>query len=303
MLEDASRSPFNAARRSWLSIPDWERLFSDEQVERVRGFGNLHKGIYHGIDARHAFDFFARRYLASIGDFAEIGPGTVVADIGTGYGWLAMTFAMCTPARVVAVEPDARRLETARQIAAYLNVPDRIEWRVGALGGLPLEDREADISYCIEVLEHVRCAEGAVRDLVRITRDKLVVTTPNLFFPIIAHDTRLPFCHWLPVPARNAYARLFGREAMQEGNLFWSPIALDRALTGFRRVSRFLHHRSLRRYLESYPCHLPYGPGADRYVAGPGTGKRLYYGAVSCLGRRSCWLMPSLAGVFERVEP
>jgi hypothetical protein len=66
--------------------------------------------------------------------------------------------------------------------------------RSGSLG-----DRAARVAYCIEVIEHIGRSRLAIHDLGRICDEVLVITTSNLLFPIIAHDTRLPFCHWLPL--------------------------------------------------------------------------------------------------------
>jgi hypothetical protein len=42
------------------------------------------------------------------------------------------------------------------------------------LGSLPLPDREAAVTYCIEVLEHVYGDSRAVSDLERVSRDLLI---------------------------------------------------------------------------------------------------------------------------------
>jgi SAM-dependent methyltransferase len=278
------------------------RLVPDVMVEEVRRIPHIRDGRYARIDVRHALDFYTRRYVAQVADFVDLAPGTAVADCGAGYGWLAMAFAMTTTAHAIAVEPDSLRLEAGREVARLLGVEDRIDWRIGGLGSLPLCDSEADVTYCIEVLEHVHGSRRAVADLARVTRDLLIVTTPNLWFPIVAHDTRLPFCHWLPIPLRRVYARLCGRSRCELDNLFWSPRSLERQLPGFRRVSRVLHYTSVEKCLATYPCWLPYGEVADRFLPGVGWGKRTWYRIASLLGTRSHWILPSLAGVYRRTS-
>jgi SAM-dependent methyltransferase len=279
---------------------DWARLVPDAIVNRVRQIPHIRNGRYARLNLRHALDFYTRRYVSQLADFIDLTSDLTVTDCGAGYGWLSMAFALTTPAHVIAVEPDARRLEAGREVARLLGIEDRIDWRVGSLGSLPLSNRETEVTYCIEVLEHVHGDLRAVADLSRVTRDLLIVTTPNLWFPVVAHDTRLPFCHWLPIHWRQLYARLCGRTNCEVDNLFWSPRSLERQLPDFRRVSRFLHYGSLKKYLATFPCWLPYGEGGDRFQPRVGLGKHAWYAVASLLGTRSHWVLPSLAGVYRR---
>jgi predicted RNA methylase len=57
-----------------------------------------------------------------------------IVDIGAGYGWLAIAFALKTGTRIVAVEYDERKLAAARQIAGIFRVADRIEWCAASIG-------------------------------------------------------------------------------------------------------------------------------------------------------------------------
>jgi hypothetical protein len=116
---------------------------------------------------------------------------------------------------------------------------------------------EARVVCCVEVIEHIGRSRPAIRDLGRIRNEVLVITTPNLLFPIIAHDTRLRFCHWLPLGLRARYAALCGRTSSQHSNLFWSPMGLPRELPDFKVTSRFLHYSSRRDYLATFPFYLP----------------------------------------------
>lgn len=160
-----------------------------------------------------------------------------VADVGTGYGWLAIAFALSTEFKITAVDFDGARLEAAKKIADILGVRDRIEWVVASVDNLPFPNQFFDAVYCIEVIEHVSDRREVVRDLSRVTRRYLTVSTPNKACPIVFHDTCLPFCHWLHPRLRDGYARLFRRHHLQAGNLFWTPWRLISALPEFKRLS------------------------------------------------------------------
>lgn len=269
-------------------------------VARVRDVGHLRDGDYKNLDVNLTLEFFRKRYVTQIENFRPIDAQTVVADLGAGYGWLAIAFAMFTPAKVIAVELDGPRLEAGREIAAILGVADRIEWHVGALGALPLPDACCDVAYCVEVLEHVGGDPAAVQDLARVSRDLVVLTTPNLWFPVIAHDTELPFCHWLPMPLRRAYARLFKRNHRENDNIFWSPLSIMKLMPDYEVVSKFLHYRSINNFLNTFPLHLPYiGRGRVDHI---GRLQELYYRLAAKLGSRSMFVLPNLACVLKRTR-
>ena len=64
---------------------------------------------------------------------------------------------------------DEARLDAAQRTRGYFGVGDRIDWRVGMLGRLPLADGEARVTYCIEVIEHIGRARPAIHDLARVS--------------------------------------------------------------------------------------------------------------------------------------
>lgn len=270
-----------------------------EQVQAIRNVPYFSGSQYEELDIEGTLAHFRDRYVVRAPLRHADLTGKVVADIGCGFGWLAMAYAIWSDARVVAIELDEQRLAAAREIATILGVAERIDWRHGSVTAIPLADREAAISYCIEVIEHIGRDNRAIDELRRVTDAYLVLTTPNLFSPVIGHDTRLPFCHWLPLPLRRVYAGLFGRQAMNENNLFWSPIALARALPDFTRVSRFLHYQSLDEYISLLPYYSPYGRGEMKYSISKIT--YIYLKTMALLEPYSHLLIHNLAGTFRRV--
>lgn len=78
---------------------------------------------------------------------------------------------------------------------------------------LPFPDGAFDHVHSSAVLEHVGSrAEQAqfLRELWRVTRRSLFVTTPNRWFPVEFH-TILPLVHWLPPAVFRALLRHTGR--------------------------------------------------------------------------------------------
>ena len=67
---------------------------------------------------------------------------------------------------------------------------------------LPFDSGSFDVVHSSAVLEHVGCFNEQrrfVRELTRVARRAIVLTTPNRWYPIEFHNL-LPFVHWLPKP-------------------------------------------------------------------------------------------------------
>ncbi len=87
---------------------------------------------------------------------------------------------------------------------------------------LPFQDCSLDFVHASAVLEHVgsRGNQTAfLREMWRVARKGIFVTTPNRWFPIEFH-TILPLAHWLPAPLFRKALRALGKDFFaQESNL------------------------------------------------------------------------------------
>jgi ubiquinone/menaquinone biosynthesis C-methylase UbiE len=87
---------------------------------------------------------------------------------------------------------------------------------------LPFDDRSFDVAHSSAVLEHVGSRMnqvGFVRELARVARRAVFLTTPNRWFPVEFH-TVLPVVHWLPKPIFRGLMRRSGNGFFaEEGNL------------------------------------------------------------------------------------
>jgi len=265
---------------------------SPQQMQAIRQVDHFNKSEYRSLDLNTVLDFYTANFVDPLLRLIDL--PRAVADIGTGYGWLALAFALHTNAKVVAMEYDAERLAAAQKIAAILGVSDKIEWIVGSISQVPLEDRAMDAVYCIEVIEHTGVDRSFVRELARVTNDVLVITAPNKTFPAIHHDTSLPFCHWLPLGARNVYATIFGRLSLQHNNYFWSPYTLLLALKDFNRVSRFLQFATYAEYCQAKANAAEQRTGLAEQL------REGYFGLAAKLGRYSLFVLPNMASTFRR---
>jgi ubiquinone/menaquinone biosynthesis C-methylase UbiE len=84
---------------------------------------------------------------------AELKPGQVVLDLGSGAGFDAFLAAkqVAPGGRVIGVDMTSEMLELARSHAARLGLADMVEFRQGHIEALPVEDRSVDVilSNCV----------------------------------------------------------------------------------------------------------------------------------------------------------
>jgi SAM-dependent methyltransferase len=262
------------------------------QANAISKIDHYKESEYRSIDLNELLNFYMLNFVEPLMAIPE--KPKSIADIGTGYGWLSIAFALRMQAKVVAVEKDEARIAAAKKIAAVLNVAEKIEWVIGSIAQLPLEDRSFDAVYCIEVIEHTGTDTNYIKELARISNDILVITTPNRFFPVINHDTGLPFCHWLPLWLRDIYATCFRKTSRQDNNIFWSPFAILLALNEFERVSRFLQFKNYEEYWRAtkLPANMPI-----KLIT---RCKENYFFIASKFGRYSIFFLPNLASTFRR---
>ena len=79
---------------------------------------------------------------------------------------------------------------------------------------LPFKDAAFDFGHSSAVLEHVGTRDSQaqfLRELWRVSRKGIFVTTPNRWFPIEFH-TVLPLVHWLPIPLYRRILTAIGKD-------------------------------------------------------------------------------------------
>lgn len=117
--------------------------------------------------------FFGEGVRRAAIDAARIGPGMLVADIGTGTGFLAER-ALDAGARVVGIDiSDAMLAEVRARLAGR-----PFEARSGDTAGLPLGNDEVDAALGNMVLHHAEDPPAAILEMARILKPggRLVIT-------------------------------------------------------------------------------------------------------------------------------
>lgn len=274
-------------------------MAGDDRIAQLTTLPEFAESPYAFVSPEGAIDFHRRKHILNLKQHCDISK-CVMLDCGCGYGWNVLAYLLEGGKSAIGLDCDPAGLRAAAAMARALNVHDRAMFLHGSVTDLPVGDLAVDVSMSIETLEHLYGgADRAIAEMERVTRSAILITTPNKLFPAIAHDTRLPFAHWLPPGIRRGYSKLMGRAHDDAGNRFVTPFQIRRGLRGFELVSRFLGFDSFEAYRQFYPHYLPYsGGGCTRDW--PRVQGWVYTGINAVLGRRSFYALPSLAGIFRR---
>jgi SAM-dependent methyltransferase len=115
--------------------------------------------------------------------------GETILDAGCGRGYLAKLIARGHPgATVVGVDLAPPAAEE----------PANLSFVEGWLGRLPFADKSFDTVVCTHTLEHILDLDGAVADLRRIARRRLILVVPRereARYPLNLHVHFFPYAH------------------------------------------------------------------------------------------------------------
>jgi len=114
-------------------------------------------------------------------------------DVGCGRGLLGCLLRIYRePTRLVAVDVFKPYLDFVKKLGIYNSV---LQLDVSK-SKLPFEEKEFDIAFCLEVIEHLRKEEGLrlLNELERVSK-RVIVTTPGIFFNQPLYDANLNQAH------------------------------------------------------------------------------------------------------------
>jgi len=95
-------------------------------------------------------------------------PPMVIADLGAGEGGFALLLAQSAK-KVIAVDTSAKMIEVGREQALRRGVKN-VEYRLGDMEEVPIEDGQADLVFFSQSLHHALHPERAIQEAWRILR-------------------------------------------------------------------------------------------------------------------------------------
>jgi len=124
-----------------------------------------------------------KQLLESIVQF--IGPkiGETIVDVGTGAGFLAVGLSekVGRGGKVIGLDVSKSALQQARRKAAKENPHRVLEFKVGDVYSLPLEDNFADVVCCKSLIASLGHRQKALREMARVAKHggRVVVAEPR----------------------------------------------------------------------------------------------------------------------------
>ncbi|MBK6583470.1 MAG: hypothetical protein IPG20_11350 [Gammaproteobacteria bacterium] len=276
---------------------------TEAQEKSIGEIAYVRNGMYGNLDFSATLDYMNRRYVQPISKLLDISEASL-ADCAAGFGWLSFAFLLAGGKSAILIDADAPRIEAAAEIAQILGIHSRCIFKSCYLQDVELGTDSVDIFACIETLEHVGKENiyscwNAITDA---AKHIVVLTTPNKLFPVLAHDTRLPFAHWLPFLAIKPYAKLFNRDKSEMGNYFLGPWHLSVLRKKFVPMTPFQTFADISEFDRFYPHYLPYGDKpASRIRQRPSKLQRYFvYWTGKILGVNAHFTSPNLSTVWQR---
>ena len=233
---------------------------TDFQIRSIAEIEYVRNGMYGDLDFNGTLDYMHRRYVQPVSGVIDISQASL-ADCAAGFGWLSFAFLLAGGKTATLIDADLSRISAAEEIAQILGVHDRCTFANSFLQQTMIDADSVDIFACIETLEHVgeENVHACLSAICNSAKHVVVLTTPNKLFPLIAHDTRLPFAHWLPPFLLKRYAKWFGREKCELGNYFLAPWHLSVLRKKFVPKTSFQTFAGMHDFDRFYPHYLPYG--------------------------------------------
>lgn len=125
----------------------------------------------------------SKRLRDSIVQF--IGPkmGETIVDVGTGAGFLAISLAekVGKDGKVIGLDVSKSAIKQARLKATKENLCQTLEFRIGDVYNLPLEDNFADAVCCKSLIVYLKDRQKAIKEMARVAKHggRVVVAEPG----------------------------------------------------------------------------------------------------------------------------
>lgn len=105
-------------------------------------------------------------------DFAGVGPGQTILDVGCGTGVITRDLAqrIGNQGKVIGIDPSERLIEVAVRRMEELGLEDRIEFRCGDGAALAFADGHFDLVVASLVFGHVPNGMEVLKEMVRVAR-------------------------------------------------------------------------------------------------------------------------------------
>ena len=167
------------ASTSDLTTETWKRLFTSLEEEQAAFLEKDHlfrsKDYIWPKDALHSWSRvweypYVYHHLKKSRGSTLAGQQPVVVDLGSGATFFPFAVAHLGY-RAVCVDTDPASEESMKRAVEYVPcAPGKVDFRLSDGIKLPLSDGEADVLYCISVMEHIPDFEKTILEITRVLK-------------------------------------------------------------------------------------------------------------------------------------
>jgi len=184
LIEEASREVAQAERdRRAL------RLILDRRRDRVRAY-------FDGLAGKFGRDYVPGRSWKGVAEvLLRLMPPLEIADLGAGEGTLAQLLAQ-RARRVIAVDGSEKMVAYGAEMARRNGLAN-LEYRLGDLESLPIEDSAVDVALMSQSLHHAEHPERALAEAARILKPGGRIAILDLAEHHLEEARELYADHWL----------------------------------------------------------------------------------------------------------
>lgn len=127
------------------------------------------RAFFDSVAGRHGKDYVpGKSWKATAEALFRLMPPQIIADLGAGDGSFSLLLAQ-NAEKVIAVDSSARMIEFAREQAGRNHVKN-VDYRLGDMEELPIDDASVDIVFFSQSLHHVLHPDRAICEAARILR-------------------------------------------------------------------------------------------------------------------------------------
>ncbi len=169
-LKPSAANPIleNLLRQAQQEIPEASRdQLAAQGVLKKRQ--DKMRSFFDSVAGRLGRDYVPGKSWKSMAEaLLRLMPPLVIADLGTGEGAFALMLAQ-QAAKVIAVDTSARMIEVGREQAQKHGIQN-VEFRLGDMEGVPIEDGSVDLVLFSQSLHHALHPERAILEAWRILK-------------------------------------------------------------------------------------------------------------------------------------
>jgi len=155
----------------YFSAADAPAMNDDRFEKEISGlFSDIWVGLTDDIYFDQSYNFTRTRFERSDVDPVAFFTDKVVLDAGCGSGKFSAAIARLGAAKVIGMDIGEKGLDFAREQARKVPYGDRLDYRLGSLLDIPLDDASVDIVWSNGVIHHTLGYERCIEEFARVTR-------------------------------------------------------------------------------------------------------------------------------------